>query len=525
MTRPELIMASNIHLYISALTACLTAALFGYSVGFIGGVLVLPSFLTHFHLNNLSPSLLAVAQSRIVSVWLFGALLGVPLGMPVCSRLGRKYCLLFSALLYVLGAVLQLMDMGGNALVEVFEAGRFLNGLGVGVGTLVSPMYISEISPPSERGMLMSGYQAILQFSALVGFWGAYASNALFPATSSLQWQLPVAIQLFPGILLLLGTLYIPESPRFLAEKMREEEAEKALAWLRGVKKGEEWEVGEEMEEVKEAAVVSRRLGERKVSFVSEIVKKGVRGRLVVGVGLMIAQNMVGLNALNYYAPVIFMSAGFTSVSSSLFLTGVFGVVKLVSAIAFMFVFVKTKTNRFWLKLGSLICGISMLVLAYFVKTLPSPSSNTETHLTLGGITSVLMVYIFAFSFAVSLGPISWNVCSEIFPLHINAKCCAITTCTQWLFQIVIAAITPRLLASVGWVTYLVYAGFCGLTLVWVQFGVPETRGVKLGREMDEVFGSIEGELEEDLEVSETTTLLGKDGGLSRRRGSLSAYT
>lgn len=133
-------MASNKHLYISALTACLTAALFGYSVGFIGGVLVLPSFLTHFHLNTLSPSLLAIAQSRIVSVWLFGALLGVPLGMPVCSRLGRKYCLLFSAVLYVLGAVLQLADVGGNGLVEVFEAGRFLNGLGVGVGTLVSPM-------------------------------------------------------------------------------------------------------------------------------------------------------------------------------------------------------------------------------------------------------------------------------------------------------------------------------------------------------------------------------------------------
>ena len=204
------------------------------------------------------------------------------------------------------------------------------------------------------------------------------------------------------------------------------------------------------------------------------------------------------------------MSAGFTSVSSSLFLTGIFGVVKLVSAIAFMFVFVKTKTNRFWLKLGSCICGISMLILAYFVKTLPPPSSNAQTHLTIGGIISVLMVLTFAFSFAISLGPISWNVCSEIFPLHINAKCCAITTCTQWLFQIVIAAITPRLLASVGWVTYLVYAGFCGLTLVWVQFGVPETRGAKLGKEMDEVFGSFEGEPEEDLEVSERTAQIGR---------------
>lgn len=147
------------------------------------------------------------------------------------------------------------------------------------------------------------------------------------------------------------------------------------------------------------------------------------------------------------------MSAGFTTVSSSLFLTGVFGVVKLLSAIAFMFGFVKIKGNRFWLLLGSALCGVSMFILAYFVRALPPQDQLADAKLTIGGVISVLTVYIFAFSFSVSLGPISWNVCSEIFPLHINAKCCAVTTCTQWLFQIVIAYITPRLLASVGWVT------------------------------------------------------------------------
>jgi hypothetical protein len=121
-----------------------------------------------------------------------------------------------------------------------------------------------------------------------------------------------------------------------------------------------------------------------------------------------------------------------------------------------MFVFVRMRGNRFWLKLGSAICGISMLILgecfifeypnkrhmtdhlpyaAYFVRR-ASISTAPSNGLSLGGLVSVLMVYIFAFSFGVSLGPISWNVCSEIFPLHINAKCCAITTCTQWLFQV-----------------------------------------------------------------------------------------
>jgi MFS family permease len=129
-------MPSQIPLYISALTAGLTAALFGYSVGFIGGIIVLPSFLSHFHLDVLSPTLLAASQARIVTFWLVGALVGVPLGMPACSRLGRKPCLMLSAALYVAGAGLQLMNLGLGG----FEVGRLLNGLGVGCGTLVSPM-------------------------------------------------------------------------------------------------------------------------------------------------------------------------------------------------------------------------------------------------------------------------------------------------------------------------------------------------------------------------------------------------
>jgi MFS family permease len=130
--------SSNVHLYIAASIACLTASLFGYSVGFIGGVLVLPSFLRSFHLNKLPPHELASVESRIVTLWLLGALFGVPLGMPVCSRFGRKSCLLLSALLYVLGAAMQLASPNGN--LGVFEAGRLLNGLGVGAGTLASPI-------------------------------------------------------------------------------------------------------------------------------------------------------------------------------------------------------------------------------------------------------------------------------------------------------------------------------------------------------------------------------------------------
>jgi MFS family permease len=129
---------SNRNLYYSATVACLTGALFGYSVGFIGGVLVLPSFLHHFRLDELLPGPLASARSLIVTSWLLGAMFGVPLGIPVCNRLGRRSCLALCGILYISGVAIQLID--GGASLALFDVGRVLNGMGVGVGTLVSPM-------------------------------------------------------------------------------------------------------------------------------------------------------------------------------------------------------------------------------------------------------------------------------------------------------------------------------------------------------------------------------------------------
>jgi hypothetical protein len=147
--------------------------------------------------------------------------------------------------------------------------------------------------------MLMSGYQTVLQFCALLGFWGAFASHAMFAESSPFQWELPVAIQLLPGVFLLLGTITVPETPRFLAERGRFKAAELSLAWLRCLPMGD-IELSREMDEICEAANVSKALLRNQRNFFKEVSTKGVRQRLLVGVGLMIAQNMVGLNALNY---------------------------------------------------------------------------------------------------------------------------------------------------------------------------------------------------------------------------------
>lgn len=440
--------------------------------------------------------------------------MGVPLGKPVCSGLGRRLCLQFAAALYIVGATLQVFSRGK---LWLFDVGRFVNGTGVGVGTLVSPIYISEISPASKRGMLMSGYQVGVQVGALAGFWIAYVFKTTVADDAALQWQLPAGLQLVAGVTLLAGSLLIPESPRYLAEQGHHSHMEESLSWLRRMDVSDP-KLALEAADIETAADVSERLKQH--SFWNELRKKDIRRRLYVGIGLMISQNMVGLNAINYYAPVIFMSAGFTSTSTSLLLGGIFGIIKLVASLTFMLKLTSVKGNRFWLMLGSTVCGLSMLVLAYCVR---SDSLTRDSAVSITGLVSVLMVYTFTFFFTVSLGPISWNVCAEIFPLHINSTCCAVTTCTQWLFQIVIAASVPPLMASTGWVTYLIFGGFCFATLVWVIFCVPETRGLGVGKPMDELFGAEKVADDEEVieEVSETTALLVHD---RRRRSSLAAF-
>lgn len=172
-----------------------------------------------------------------------------------------------------------------------------------------------------------------------------------------------------------------------------------------------------------------------------------------------------------------------------LFLTGLFGFVKLIAAAAFMFFFVRVKGNRFWLNVGSAVCAVSMYVLAICIWRMTSNADkDPRSTLTVEGVTAVLCVYVFSFFFGISLGPISWNVCGEVFPSRLSAQCCTITTFTQWLFQIVIASVTPRLIANIGWATYVFYGVCCTISLIWCWVAVPETRGVALGRDMDVLF-------------------------------------
>ena len=501
-------------IYLAVAVACGASCTFGYGTGYIGGILALPSFNHHFGLDRLSRGERAAAQSLVVSIWLVGAFLGVIFALPVCSQLGRRRCLGISAAVYVVGAVLQLVPAGHS--MSLFNIGRLLNGLGVGASTLATPLYIAEISPAELRGMFMGAFQATIQISALIGFWGAYVSHHSIPNTSVWQWKVPIVLQLVFGVPVLFGHLPLPETPVWLAENVGVDAVTEALAWLRH-ETAQSPAVQEEAKTLHQTVLERRRMEllEPPKSLWVEVKRASIRKRLFCGIGMMALMTLSGTNALNFFTPIIFQSAGFTSTSASLFLTGLFGLSKLLASLTLMFYVVRVRGHRFWIMLASGVCTVSLLVLAFCVRSFDAAKATTAdeeelSSYTVPGIVACLMVFVFAFFFGLGHGPLSWNICAEIFPPHISTACCTITTSTQWFFQIINAMLTPFLLNSAGWVTWLIFAGVNAFTLIWCMVYLPETKGVSPGKDMDSVFGGDKESPSDNIQrgLSETAPLL-----------------
>lgn len=231
--RPTPKAVYNWRVYVCAATASFASCMIGYDSAFIGTTLALPSFVAEFKFAQYSPSRLALLKQNIVSVYQAGAFFGSLLAYYSSYSLGRRKTLFLFTLVFILGAG---MMLGANAErgLGLILAGRVLAGLGVGGCSNMTPIYISELAPPAVRGRLVGIYELGWQIGGLVGFWINYGVNRTM-APSHSQWLIPFAVQLIPAGLLLIGTLFIPESPRWLFSKGRREQATSVLCWMRNL--------------------------------------------------------------------------------------------------------------------------------------------------------------------------------------------------------------------------------------------------------------------------------------------------
>ncbi|GLA66479.1 hypothetical protein ABZX51_011592 [Aspergillus tubingensis] len=262
--------------------------MYGYDSAFIGGTLELPAFKTSLDIDgNNSTSL----SSNVVSMFQAGAFFGAIFGFFFAEYFGRKPVILGSGVVFTIGSGLQLVGR-----IDELYAGRVLTGLGVGASSTMIPVYIAECSPALIRGRLVGCFEIMLQVALVFGFWVNYGVDKNIPSTTSAQWRIPVGIQMIPAGLLLICMSWMIESPRWLASKNRIVQAQKNLAWVRNLPFDHPYVVNE-LAEIQ--AAVNQELemsgGRRTLShIVRECAAPGVRNRILIGVMLMLLQNLTG---------------------------------------------------------------------------------------------------------------------------------------------------------------------------------------------------------------------------------------
>jgi sugar porter (SP) family MFS transporter len=439
----------NRFVIVAAGVAALGGFLFGFDTGIISGALLF--IREEFGLS-------AGIQQVVVGSLLLAAVVGALLGGPISDGWGRKRTLMLAALLFGLGALLA----GYSPNVAVLVAARVLLGLAIGIASMIVPVYIAEIAPPRVRGALVS----LQQFMITVGIMVSYLVSYALSGAGAWRWMLGLAV--VPAVALFVGMFPLPESPRWLLAKDRREDA---LGVLRRIRH-EEHNPEAELAEIEAVHKMQAGVG------YGDLFRPSVRPALIVGVGIAFFNQMVGVNAVIYYAPSILEDAGFSASAAILATTGVGIVNMLVTLCALLLI--DRLGRRPLLVIGMSGVLLSLLVLggAYL---LPGDPSAVGFLLVAG-----LMVYIA--SFAASLGIAIWLLNSEVYPLEVRGKGAAAGAFTHWALDFVIASTVLTVIATITPTGMFWFYGFFALLgIVFVLRRVPETKGRTLEEVSDEL--------------------------------------
>ncbi|KAH8681829.1 MFS sugar transporter-like protein [Xylariales sp. PMI_506] len=471
--------------YVLAASACFGAMSFGWDSGVIGGVINLPTFIKDYGLGSTSSIATANLQGNIVSVLQAGCFVGALAGFPLPDILGRKWCLVGAAVFTMVGVAMQAAASGH---LEALYIGRFIAGLGVGASSVVNPIYVSENAPRAIRGLLTGMYQLFIVTGGMIAFWINYSAS--LHLSGAKQYIIPLAVQGIPAVLLFTMMILSNESPRYLARVDRWEEARRVLRRVRQLPDGHAY-LEEEIQEISDQLAYERQLigDATTMTLLREMFTIATnRRRALLSIFLMVWQQMTGTNAINTYAPTIFKNLGITGTSTSLFSTGIYGIVKVISCSIFLLFMADSLGRRRSLLVSSVGQSICMFYIGLYVRISPPVDGAAVPP---AGYVALVCIFIFAAFFQFGWGPACWIYVSEIPAARLRPLNVALAAATQWLFNFVVSRAVPNMLATVGahgYGTYLIFGSFGVVMWFFVWFLIPETKGVSL-EQMDQLFG------------------------------------
>ncbi|KAF2766127.1 quinate permease [Teratosphaeria nubilosa] len=476
----------NRRVYLLTAVAYMGSLLFGYDTGVMGSVLALNSFKEDFGLplgkTGFASSRNANISSNVVALLTAGCFFGAIAAAFINEVIGRRYTLMTFVGVFLVGAAVQ---TGAHHDIALIYAGRVVAGLGIGGLSSVMSVYVSENAPPKQRGRIAGLFQELLVIGSTFAYWLDYGVS-LHIKPSTKQWRVPVAIQLIPGGIMLLGLVFLKESPRFLMKKGKHQKAAESLAWVRCLTTDSP-EIIEELAEIR--ASIEEELNATEGVTWEECLQKSNRKRFGLAFMIMLWQQFSGTNSIGYYAPQIFETVGVSSTDASLFATGVYGTVKVVATAIFLLVGIDYFGRKRSLVAGGAWMSVMMFVLGAVLAT--HPPNTKSTHVSSASIGMVVMIYLYVIGYSMSWGPTPWVFVSEIFPTRLRAYGVGLAAATQWLFNFVITKVTPVAVANIGWRTFLMFGIFCLAMTTFVFFFVPETKQLKL-EDIDLLFGTVD---------------------------------
>jgi len=437
--------------------------LFGFDTGVISGAI--PFLQEYFELTDSQ-------IENVTALGLIGAVVGAAFTGIITDVLGRKKVILASAFVFATGAVWT----GLAPTVTQLMISRFYLGLAIGVSSFAVPLYISEIAPTKIRGTLVSMFQLLIT----VGILAAYLSNTALADNNNLEsWRPMLYVGVIPAIVLFVGMFFLPETPRWLMSKGREEESRKVLVRI------EEPEFIEaSMSAMKsDIAVDASQAGWR------EILKPWLRNALIIAIGIMFFQQFVGINTVIYYAPKIFLAAGFEGKEAAVAASVIVGVVNVLFTIISLFVIDRLGRRKLY------FIGLSGITLALICMGLGFMLPGA------GKWFLVVSMLVYIAFFAISLGPLGWLIITEVFPTKVRGLGSSIGSLSNWGFNTLVvwtfykmasaignarevvipeggelSDVCPSCIGSVFWI----FAAVAVIGLVWGYFYIPETKGITL---------------------------------------------
>jgi sugar porter (SP) family MFS transporter len=419
--------------------ATMGGLMFGFDIAIISGAV--PFIQSYFGWTELE-------LGWGVSSLLLGAIFGAFGSGILTDIFGRKKVLIYVALFFALSCTMTALATSPI----LFVLSRILGGLAVGAASVLSPMYVAEVAPARNRGMLVAIYQLAIVFGILcsytINYWLHDVAN---------NWRWMFATGIIPSVFFFIGLFFIPESPRWLYKAGRKEESFTVLTRIGGESLAKE--------EIKEISGSLDRISETVAR--GELFKPASRKVMIVGFFLAVLVQISGINTVIDYAPKILLAAG-VEIKNALLQTSILGLINFIFTFVAILFIDKVGRRKLYL-VGSMGMAVTLIMLAL------------SFFLEMDGIFTLVCIMLFLAFFSSCIGPVFWTLVSEIYPNRIRGKALAFASFTQWIFNFLVVLLFPHFLASVGGAATFLFLALMSLSQwVFTYLFVPETKGRSL---------------------------------------------